>query len=180
MFEDIYDLLPNRNSEGLDILDVGSGCGHFLEYLVESDCVNGTIRYKGIDCHFRMIQATIKMIKKYSRTVDAFAEFSTLSDYTKEHDYVVASGTFNLKISDNHVECLIQSVDHMCKIAKKGVVFNLLTLNDKSVLGRDLLFYDINLIFNYLIDKYNDVRIRANKKHDYFTVVIPTETKRIR
>ena len=99
--------------ESDSVLDVGCGVAHFY-YFLKNQGWNG--KYFGIDPN----KEAIKLIDE---GIDA--KWGTIEDLDdSKHDWVVASGVFNIGIQESHAWWIIHN---MIKRAEKGIVFNMLT-----------------------------------------------------
>ena len=122
------------------VLDVGCGVGDLLGFLQTEKI---TAKYTGWDISPEMIAAARK---KYPQGV---FEVKDLLEEQKppRFDYVVASGTMNVKIHD-HERFVLELIAAMYRIAGKGIAFNLLSISSPE---KDNTFYyaDPERIFAY-------------------------------
>ena len=144
------------------ILDVGCGRADLYGYLTKTFNSDFSSLYSGIDLNDNLIQiASNKFDNKVNiETVDLL---STTTDPT--HDWVVASGIFNLNDYPNMADYVIQCVDHMYARAKIGVAFNLLTLIPEDLPEADqaaLASYLPGEWLEFFIQRYNKVICRAD------------------
>jgi len=108
------------------ILDVGCGFGDFFRYLLER-FPDFTGHYKGIDILDDFIEECKGNIK------DGRAEFDTQdllnSNEIKgdSYEFVVASGTFNLKIGEKHRKFVAAMLEKMFKVCSRGVAVNFMS-----------------------------------------------------
>ncbi|MFC1517739.1 class I SAM-dependent methyltransferase [Candidatus Margulisiibacteriota bacterium] len=100
------------------VLDLGCGVGDMYKFFKDEDI---NVHYTGWDITPEMIQAATKKYPEAEFDVKNILMEKTLPFY----DYVLASGTMNIKIS-GHEEWLFAMVRKMFEIANMGVGFNLL------------------------------------------------------
>lgn len=101
--------------KGSSVLDVGAGLGHFQEYAK----ANGLqVEYAGID----VLDEFVQKAKAMGRNV----ENGDIMSYSKAHDYVIASGTFNTEDSPS----LHDAIPQMDRLSKAGFGFNFLEQNE--------------------------------------------------
>lgn len=101
------------------ILDVGCGFGDFYFFLKK----NGVkVNYTGIDVSDKIIEIG----KRKHPSISNCLKIMDVKDIVDRYDYVVISGTFNLKIDDNweFIKSTLKKVFDLCN---KGVVFNLIS-----------------------------------------------------
>jgi ubiquinone/menaquinone biosynthesis C-methylase UbiE len=99
-----------------DILDVGCGLGHLVDYLIAKQFTGG---YKGIDIVDEMIVRAKKRHPLY-----LFQTNDIDSIPVESHDYVLASGIFAF-VDVHYIENLLPS---LFACAKKGLSFNCLSI----------------------------------------------------
>jgi len=107
----------------ISVLDVGCGLGHFYDYLKNNGLIGEFgIRYSGIDISEVLIDAARK--KKHG--ID-FKVVDLLQDrYDEKHDYVMASGIFNIRMEclESHKECALRTISRMFNLARVGMAVN--------------------------------------------------------
>ena len=109
--EKIYEAgIENKDS----VLDVGCGVAHFY-YFLENQGWKG--KYLGIDPNEKAIKLIEDKIPSLCGTIDDILK------YDHSYDWVLASGVFNLGLKELHTKWIIEN---MIKVAKKGVIFNML------------------------------------------------------
>jgi SAM-dependent methyltransferase len=146
------------------ILDVGCGFGDLLGYLMDN---NYKVDYCGCDISPDAIE-----IAKKNHENAVFLERDILVDCfpANSFDYVMMSGLFNYRISDN-LKYLRQMVEASFIIAKKGIRFNL-TTNYVDYIDEKLFYYDPMEVFNFCKTLTKKIIVR----HDYplyeFTVCL--------
>ena len=81
--------------EGAQVLDVGCGLGHFLDYLQKERSLN--VSYRGLDLSLKLIERARKLHPKIP-----FEVANVFSDpLPGPSDFVVASGVLNLEMGNN-------------------------------------------------------------------------------
>ncbi len=125
---------------GTSCLDVGCGSGDLSLFLRK----RGVKEYLGIDIYEKAIQ---KAREKYPRETFILDDFLAVSLRKKFH-YVFCSGSLTVKLPtmDNYT-FLEAAVAKMWKLAKVGVVFNVLT-DEEPEQERELFFYDPSKVEN--------------------------------
>jgi SAM-dependent methyltransferase len=153
---------------GKSVLDVGCGFGDFYDFLLKAGI---RTEYTGIDIS-REVLAEAR--KRHSGV--RFAEVDLLGDaFDDRFDYVVESGIFNHRITDNEqfVQKMLKAMYERCEI---GVAANMMT---SYVDYRDdhLYYYDPETVLHYAkgLSRY------ATMRHDYplyeFSVFIYRESR---
>jgi SAM-dependent methyltransferase len=105
--------------DGASVADVGCGLGDLFGYLQEQ---GHRVRYHGLDLSRRMVAAARR---KYSHPDATFEVRDILADgLGGTFDYVVASGTFNLKLA-GHDRFLRQMLAEMYEGCLRAVAFNI-------------------------------------------------------
>lgn len=145
------------------VLDVGCGVGDlygfFKQKLLE-------VSYTGIDLHPKMVDfARIKYPKGNFKQ----QELQHCDGY---FDYVLVSGAFNLKASDN-LRYLSDQLIFMDKISKKGIAFNLLSsYTDLESRYSSLCYYNPADVFKLCKDRFERVIVRHDYLENDFTIYI--------
>ena len=101
-----------RVPAGADLLEIGSGTGMFPKKLWE---LNKRVTYKGIDVLPEYIECT--------KNLGHNTELVNLFNYKTPHDCVIAIGTLHIGFDDD----INQAVRHMMTLAKKRLIFTILT-----------------------------------------------------
>lgn len=139
-----------RDDMDADICDLGCGFGDFLSFLRPHGFM-GT--YTGYDI-------SADMIAKASEIHQQDARCSwRLGGFPQEiHDYVVASGIFNVR---RNIETALweryisETLDKMAAASRKGFAFNILTRHSDPERQRpDLYYADPMTLFEYCIQKF--------------------------
>lgn len=119
--------------EGASVADVGCGLGDLFGFL---EARGLAVRYSGYDINPAMIEAART---KYPQPRARFAVRDVLaSGLPARFDYVLASGTFNVRVSD-HDAWMRDAVDTMYASCRRAVAFNLLTPVPPEHPDRELL-----------------------------------------
>ena len=100
--------IKNKDS----VLDVGCGVAHFY-YFLENQGWKG--EYLGVDPNEKAIKLIEDKIPALCGTIDDLKD--------RSFDWVIASGVFNIGLKEQHTKWIIEN---MIKVAKKGVIFNML------------------------------------------------------
>jgi len=108
-FDVLIDSIKNKSSKD-SILDVGCGYGDI------SQIITWTSHYRGIDLNPLIIETA----KKRYPNLDF--KLSNLSNEHDKYDWVLSSGTFNVKSAHNE-ELLQQSIKKMWGLCKKRPCF---------------------------------------------------------
>ena len=127
--------IQDSNVEG-SLLDFGCGNGELARYLAEK---SSTLNYFGYDL-------SPEMIKVASRRLDILSgsEFSDQLPSNREWDFVIASGTFNVKLDEdaeswgNYVKSTLLQIKEQTRVA---FAFNLLTSYSDRHLQSARLYY---------------------------------------
>ncbi len=105
--------------ESASLLDVGCGFGDLKNYLAQQNC---SVRYTGIDVSPDMVFAGSCQYKGIDLREGELPDFKFK---TNTFDYVVLSGALN-EVVDSHGDYARYIIVEMLRVAKKGLVFNLL------------------------------------------------------
>ncbi|MSQ14678.1 MAG: class I SAM-dependent methyltransferase [Dehalococcoidia bacterium] len=133
-----FDVLKDIGLDpGCSVLDIGCGLGDLYGYLKEK---NGAFTYAGYDISTKMVETARERFPEACFIVRDILEEKCAPE---SFDYVVASGTFNVKIS-GHDSFLRDMICAMYRACKKGVGFNLLERMDYDWYSSDR-FYTASL-----------------------------------
>ena len=174
VFEQITKICCSPRSGGRDsgfsLLDYGCGLGSLLGYLMENSwpCQ----KYTGFDLIPDMLAAGKELHGDLK-----IAEFTDQEDSLEPADYVVASGLITVKADADFSawqKYVLQKIQRMWSLAKKGLAFNSLTKYSDPPKMQDHLYYaDPCFLFDYC--KTNLSRNVA-LLHDYglyeFTILV--------
>jgi SAM-dependent methyltransferase len=120
-FEQLCKILPEEGK--FDINDLGCGYGALVEYLTSK---RRTFRYHGYDVSPAMIDAARK--KYFSPEIEV--SFSEAATPTFEADFGMASGIFNVQLSNSSEEWrdyMEKTLDSLAHTSRRGFAFNCLT-----------------------------------------------------
>lgn len=160
-------LLENFKIEGKTILDVGCGLADLIPFLTER--FGGNFRYIGLDISEKLIDTART---KYALPNCQFfvGDILTTEMDTSGIDYVIESGAFSFKISDNY-RYVKAAMGKMYDIANEGIALNFLTSYVDYKLEKNF-HYDPEIIFSWALK----LSRFASISHDYnlweFTVRI--------
>ena len=129
-FEVLKDIGLDR---GCSVLDIGCGLGDLYGYLKERI---GVFTYVGYDISSKMVETASERFPEACFMVRDLLEEECEPE---SFDYVVASGTFNVKIS-GHDSFLRDMISAMYRACKKGIGFNLLERMDYDWYSNDLFY----------------------------------------
>lgn len=156
----LFTLVSYYHRPNESVLDIGCGRGDLYGYLQERN-PNETIKYAGVDYNPNMIEIARK---KWPGITVVSGDGLNL-ERTEEYDWVMASGTLNLKDSEDMFEYGKQLVDVMYSKCKRGVAFNILTdlPDDVSDSDRNALFvHDPAQWLDHLLKTYSKVICRTD------------------
>jgi SAM-dependent methyltransferase len=119
---------------GASVLDVGCGFGDLLGFLEER---NVSVRYTGIDIQPAFIEE--------ARRRHPASEFlcAGIEEFPPDHrfDYVLVSGTFNVRFRNDQEEWVFRMIARMFGMAERGVGINLLsTYYDEGHFRADMFY----------------------------------------
>ena len=108
-----------------NLLDYGCGYGSAVDFIYK-DMNSSLSEYKGYDISDEMLKAAAENLKKYKLN----CEFVNSKDIHSSADYVIVSGTFNVKLDTSRKEWeefIENTLTSLNNSAKKGFSFNMLT-----------------------------------------------------
>lgn len=158
-----------RKEDVFSVLDFGAGYGALYEYLKTAD--HGKFKYTGYDISREMTDKGSELFGE-----DNLTWINELSN-VKKHDYVIASGIFNVKMKNGKEDWLkytYQTLDEINNLAEHGFSFNMLTSYSDQEYMQDYLYYAIpESIFAHCKTKYSP---QVALLHDYglfeFTILV--------
>lgn len=131
--------LTNEQLDGKSCLDVGCGSGDLSVLLRKL----GAKEYLGIDMYEPAIQSARQKYPRETFILDDFLKIKL----SKIFDYVFCSGSLTVKLATDNYEFLEATVAKMWKATRIGLVFNILTDEDRSP-DKDLFFYNVDKVLN--------------------------------
>ncbi len=136
--------------DDFSLLDYGCGYGALRIYLSERW---PNARYSGYDLSVAMIRHALELHGAES------ARFSCDARLLVPHDYLVASGLFNVPAGASHERWrthIRATLDEMARLATRGFAFNILTIYSDADRMRDDLYYaDPHELFEYCRKTYS-------------------------
>ncbi len=168
-FHELMRVADDEQSESrFSILDFGCGYGGMLDYL--QPVYGERISYTGYDLSQAMIdEAKVKYANR--------GEFTQELNPSKNWDYLVASGVFNVKQDRSNAEWLdyiLQVLEDFHRMSTKGFAFNVLTSYSDFEYMRDYLYYaEPELLFTHCKKQFSR---KVALLHDYplyeFTIIV--------
>ena len=157
------------------ILDVGCGRADLYGYL-RTIYPNNEINYIGIDSNANILQIAERkypILQKHLINSDILSYDSEFINY--DHDWVFASGIFNIREHPDQIEYTKLVIDKMMELAKVGVAFNLLTADLSSLPESEIprwVQHDPGFWLDYLIKTYTKVISRSDYMKGDITFII--------
>lgn len=161
-----------ESEKEFSINDYGCGYGALVDYMIHR---RYSFNYLGYDISNKMIQEAVLQHKGKRNCY-----FTNYESELEKADYTVASGILNVKLGYSDKEWkyyVLQVIDKLFEISKKGFSFNALTgYSDKEYMRTDLYYADPLFIFNHCKNKYSKY---VTLLHDYplyeFTIIVRKE-----
>jgi SAM-dependent methyltransferase len=159
-----------RGETGFSLLDWGCGYGALLDHL----------RRLSVSCRYTGFDLSTEMIERARAREGPEASFTAAEEGLSPHDFVVASGIFNVKLEvplDDWRAYVFSVLEAMDARARRGFAFNLLSLYSDPDRRRDTLFYADPLeLFDHCRRRFS---ARVALLHDYplyeFTLLVRKE-----
>ncbi|MGB6038200.1 MAG: class I SAM-dependent methyltransferase [Cryomorphaceae bacterium] len=132
------ELMKVIDARNFSIIDVGCGYGALLDYMVKTNI--DSKGYLGVDLSKEMVKEAKNL---HPKQADQFDHISRLEDM-KNADYAVASGIFNVRLTetdDNWINYIKQTLTVINSKTSKGFSFNILTSYSDEEKKRDYLYY---------------------------------------
>lgn len=135
-------LLKIVNRSGFSVLDYGCGYGGLLTYMRSARFAERGLRlgrYTGFDISGEMIRQAREQFG-----AEAKCSWTDSDSSLAAHDFVVASGIFNVKQSSSDEDWLaymLEVLDKLNALSVYGFAFNILTAYSDPPYMRDDLFY---------------------------------------
>ena len=123
----------NHTLEDKSVLDVGCGSGDLSAFVRKL----GATTYLGIDMYEPAIQSAKQ---KYPDETFLLEDFLSVK-LTQAYDYAFCSGSLTVKLASDNYAFLTATIAKMLKFTTMGLVFNVLTDDDKDP-DKDLFFYN--------------------------------------
>jgi SAM-dependent methyltransferase len=148
------------------VLDVGCGQGNFLGYLKQE---NISTKYAGIDISQKMIDIAREDYPEHDFRCIDFLD----PDFQEHFDYIIASGSFNLKFAD-YESYLKDVLDKLFHLSRVGVSLNLLSsyAPDHRKFERTLYYHDPRQILDLCFQLTHRVALRHDYLSNDFTVYL--------
>ena len=149
--------------------DYGCGYGALVEYMTARGY---KFHYHGFDISEQMISRARELHKGVE-----LSDFCTDEFLLKISDYTVASGLFNVKLQtslDEWEKYVLDVLERIAKLSKKGFAFNILTkYSDSERMRQDLYYADPCYWFDYCKRHFSR---NVALLHDYnlyeFTIIV--------
>jgi SAM-dependent methyltransferase len=169
-FEQLSNVI--RHTRGFSINDLGCGYGALVDYLWKK---YHNFFYTGFDVSGDMIRAA-----KGRHSTSANIRFVQANIPTEKADYGIASGIFNIKLSqrnDNWINHIGTTLDALDRTSNYGFAFNCLTsYSDPEKMRGDLYYADPCTLFDLCKKRYSR---HVALLHDYglyeFTIIVRKE-----
>lgn len=151
IFDSVMKYVDGSFADTDSILDVGCGVGDFNTYL-KKHYKPGGWTYAGLDISENVIN---EARRQHPTAWFSCADFLE-AEFEKSSDWVIAAGTFNLKLFDFELEqypYLFSALSKMFALSDKGVVAVILSDYTNHSRGRfeDLFYYDPSKILNHCL-----------------------------
>lgn len=148
--------LTNKPLDGKSCLDVGCGSGDLSALLRKL----GAAEYLGIDIYGSAINCARQ---KYPQDKFMQGDFLTVN-LPHAFDYTFCSGSLTVKLATDNYIFLEAIVAKMWKLTKTGLVFNILTDDDKNP-DNDLFFYNVDLVLSICKQIAPKAKIETRRHH---------------
>lgn len=149
------------------LLDVGCGQGDLLGYLHDQAIFP---HYEGIDLSANMLE---KARQKFPQAI-FFQQDILEPGFEKQYDYCVASGPFNHRLRISQDRYIQSAITSMFRLAKLGIVFNL--LSDKTPESEQddsqFFYYSSKKIEKFCLTLSPKVEIKEGYLPNDFTVYL--------
>lgn len=147
------------------ILDVGCGRGDLYEFLKS---IGKEPQYKGVDLNHKIIRLAKE---KYAKQKVQFDVQDILDDdFHGHYDYVVASGIFYLRFSDNETY-FNKMIKKMMHLTDKALLFNMLSAYCTTKEPYEYYFYPEEIV-RLLSSEGHKFNLRSDYKPNDFTIYL--------
>ncbi|RMD58523.1 class I SAM-dependent methyltransferase [Candidatus Woesearchaeota archaeon] len=119
-FEQFLKLEKIKPFKKASILDVGCGHAALLDFLQARN--KTPLKYTGID----LLEEFTKTAKEKHPTATIITGNFLKYEFTEKYDFCIASGIFNVKVSDDPYKILFETLNKMLKLSRKAIAFNYL------------------------------------------------------
>jgi len=138
------------------ILDVGCGFGDLFGYLVSK---GHKIKYTGIDINKNLIDIGSKLYPSAHFIVD---DFASIRLEQQSYDWIVASGPFNFRLTDNY-RFISKTLKKMFRYSIKGIAADFLS-SYSDYQNPDAFHCNPEILFHFCKTKLSR---RVALRHDY-------------
>lgn len=155
-----FQILIEISNQLNSVIDVGCGTGHLYKYLLKK-------RFKGKYLGLDFVPDFIHFAKNtYHLDQNAkFRIFDLRKDrFPQNYDYLILSGVFNNKMSDNK-NFMLDTITKMFQASKKGIAFNAMSTY-VDYCANDLYYSNPLEVFDFC--KKNLTK-KVTLRHDYMT-----------
>jgi len=156
-FEQLCKIISAVEGEPFSILDYGCGYGALIDFLKQ--------RYKNFD--YTGFDVSEEMVTQARNLYPAY-RFTSDERELSPHDYVVASGVFNVKLdipSDEWEDYVKAHLHYLDSLSRKGFAFNILTSYSDPDRMKEYLYYaNPCLYFDYCKQNFSKW---VSLLHDY-------------
>ena len=135
---------------GSSILDVGCGLGDLYRYL---QSISSDFDYLGVD----LSDSYLRGARQLNPQV-CFKELDIMTEPLQSYDYVMASGIFSDKVTDNETH-LFTMLNRMLELAKGGVAFNFLPRQSRFAYRWQRLRHKLSANRHIVYDTPQDIDI---------------------
>lgn len=166
-FKQLLKLIDTRTP--FSLLDYGCGFGSLLEF----------IKQEKYNCDYSGFDVSLQMIAE-AKKIHPYVNWLTQKEELKVYDFTIASGIFNVRLdnsNENWLHYILETLNEMNRISKKGFSFNVLTTYSDKEFMKDYLYYaDPGILFDYCKINFSKY---VSLLHDYplyeFTILVKKE-----
>lgn len=166
-FSQLTKVLPPPN-QSFSLLDWGCGYGALYDFLLTEGY---SLDFSGYDLSSEMIDACRKKFK------DKAAQWFVKEEQLLQHDYIIASGIFNVKMefsNEQWMTYVLATLNSINRLSKAGFSFNVLTsYSDKEYMKDNLFYADPCFFFDYCKRNFSkEVALSHDYKLYEFSILI--------